>query len=234
LGYWYNGAFTKYTVVPKERVHALPDNIDFISGAMLEPLACITHAVMELTTFRAGDVVLVIGPGAIGLATSQVAKSQGATVVVAGTNVDIKRLELAKELGMDYAVNVQETSLQDFISGITAGKGADVVFECSGAAPALDSAIKVIKKQGSLTQIGLYGKPITVDFEKIATKELKVTGSFGSRWTSWEKAIQLVSEGKVQLKPLASDIMPITEWEKAFKLFESKQGLKLILKAVDD
>jgi L-iditol 2-dehydrogenase len=233
LGYWYNGAFTKYTVVPQEKVHALPDEIDFVSGAMLEPLACVTHAVMELTTVKTGDVVLVMGPGAIGMMASQDAKAQGATVVLSGTNADEKRLEFVKMLGIDYAINSQKDDLKELIDKLTGNKGADVVFECSGAAPALATAIQLIKKQGSLTQIGLYGKPITVDFEKIAIKELKVTGSFGSKWTSWEKAIQLVSQGKVKLKPLASDEIPITDWERAFKKFESKQGLKLILKPVD-
>jgi L-iditol 2-dehydrogenase len=233
LGYWYNGAFTKYTVVPQEKVHALPDEIDFVSGAMLEPLACITHAVMELTTVKTGDVVLVFGPGAIGIMTSQVAKAQGAKVILAGTNVDEERLKFAKSLGIDYTINSQKYDLQKLVDKLTGNKGADVVFECSGAAPALSSAIQLIKKQGSLTQIGLYGKPVTIDFEKIAIKELKVTGSFGSRWTSWEMAIQLVSQGKVKLKPLASDEFPITDWEKAFKKFENKEGLKLILKPVD-
>ncbi|MDK2799254.1 MAG: L-iditol 2-dehydrogenase [Clostridiales bacterium] len=234
LGYWYNGAFAKYTVVPQERVHALPDNVDFVSGALLEPLACITHAVLELTTITVGDVVLVVGPGAIGLATLQVAKAQGATVVVSGTSVDKERLEMAKKLGADYTINVMEEDLQKFIFELTKGRGVDVVFECSGVARAADDALKVIKKQGQFTQIGLFSKPITIDFEKICYKELKVTGSLGSRWTSWEKAIQLLESGKVQTKPLVSHQMPITEWEKAFKMFENKEGLKLVLTPVED
>jgi L-iditol 2-dehydrogenase len=80
----------------------------------------------------------------------------------------------------------------------------------------------------------LYGKPITIDFEKICFKELKVTGSLGSRWTSWEKALQLTAQGKVQLHPLVSDSFPITDWEKAFAMFEQKQGLKLVLTPVEE
>lgn len=234
LGYWYNGAFAKYTVVPQERVHVLSDSIDFISGALLEPLACVTHAVLELTTITVGDVVLVVGPGAIGLATLQVAKAQGATVVVSGTSIDKERLEMAKKLGADYTINVQEEDLQKFIWELTKGRGVDVVLECSGVARAADDALKVIKKQGQFTQIGLFGKPITIDFERICFKELKVTGSLGSRWTSWEKAIQLVEQGKVRTKPLVSHEMPITEWEKAFRMFENKEGLKLVLIPVEN
>ena len=233
LGYWYNGAFAKYTVVPQERVHALSDHIDFVSGALLEPLACVTHAVLELTEITVGDVVLVVGPGAIGLAALQAAKVQGATVIVSGTSVDGERLKKAKQLGADYIVDVTQEDLETFIEQFTKGRGVDVVLECSGVAKAADNALKVIKKQGQFTQIGLFGKPISIDFEKICFKELKVTGSLGSKWTSWEKAIQLVEQGKVKTKPLVSHQMPITEWEKAFKMFESKEGLKLILTPID-
>lgn len=234
LGYYYNGTFTKYIVLPQDRIHALPENVDFISGALIEPLACVTHAVIELTDITVSDVVLVVGPGAIGLAAAQIAKTQGATIIVAGTTVDKDRLLKAKELGADYTINVQEEDLQKFISDITKGKGVDVVLECSGVGRAADDALKVIKKQGQYTQIGLFGKPITIDFEKICHKELKVRGSIGSKWTSWEKIIQLIEQGKVQTKPLASHQFPITEWEKAFKTFESKEGLKLIFIPVED
>jgi L-iditol 2-dehydrogenase len=233
LGYWYNGVFTKYTVVPKERVHRLPDHIDFIAGALCEPLACVTHAVLELTTITAGDVVLVSGPGSIGLLTLQVAKSQGAIVAVSGTDIDRQRLSVAKQLGADHTVDVTRENIGDFINRLTGGKGADVVLECSGAPRAANDGLVLARKAGQYTQIGLFGKPIQIDFEKICFRELKVTGSLGSTWASWEKAIQLIALGTVNTRVLVSDIMPITDWEKAFAKFEAKEGLKLVLTPVD-
>lgn len=234
LGYWYNGAFAKYTVVPQDRIHRLPDDMDYITGAQLEPLACTVHAVMELANIKAGDVVLVSGPGAIGLMALQVAKAEGATVVVSGTNSGkFDRLALAKSLGADYTVNARTEDLGAFINDLTQGRGADVVLECSGAAKAANDGLVLTRKFGQFVQIGLFGKPIQIDFEKIAFRELKVTGSLGSTWTSWEKAIELVKAGKVNTKILASDVLPITEWESAFKKFENREGLKLILTPVD-
>lgn len=232
LGYWYNGAFARYTVVPQERVHRLPENVDFLAGALSEPLACVTHAVMELTRIEAGDVVLVTGPGAIGLLALQVAKAQGATVVVAGTGVDHERLEMAKKLGADYTIDITKEDIAGLIAKLTGGRGADVLLECSGSPKAVDSGIMLTRKAGQYTQIGLFGKPLQVDFEKICYREIKVTGSLGSTWTSWEKAMQLMSMGKVDTKILASDVFPITEWEKAFEKFEKKEGFKLILTPV--
>ena len=233
LGYWYNGAFTRYTVVPAARVHRLPDNVDFVAGALTEPLACVTHAVLELTQITVGDVALITGPGAIGLMTMQVAKVQGATVIIAGTAKDVERLAVAQQLGADNTVNVQEQNLLEKIHALTNSRGVDVVLECSGNEKAVDDGFLAVKKGGRFTQIGLFSKPITIDFEKIAVKEIKATGSFGSRWTSWEKALRLMAQEKVQLRPLVSDVLPITEWKHAFTMFEEKKGLKLVLTPID-
>ncbi len=229
LGYWYNGVFTNYTVVPAGRVHKIPDNVSDTAAAMTEPLACVCHAVYDLCKIVPGDLVLVSGPGAVGLMAMQVAKAHGATVVVSGTNIDVPRLEMAKRLGADYTVNLQEESLEELINKLSNNYGADVVLECSGAAPAIDTGLKLIKKRGYFTQIGLPGKKIEFDIEKICYKELHFSGSLGSRNHSWRKALKLLEEGKVVLEPLADTKLPLTEWQTAFERFEKKQGCKFIL-----
>lgn len=229
LGYWHDGAFAPYTVVPAARLHALPESVSFLAGALLEPLACVTHAVMELTGIRAGDLVLVSGPGAIGLAALQVARSHGARVIVSGTTADADRLEAAKKLGAEWAVDVMETDLLDLVGKVSKGAGVDAVLECSGNPKAVDTGFLAVRKRGQFTQIGLFGGPIHVDFEKICYKEIRVTGSLASRWASWEKAIALVERKHVVLEPLVSDIMPLAAWKEAFGMFEAKKGLKLVL-----
>jgi L-iditol 2-dehydrogenase len=234
LGYWQNGVFAKYTILPQERIHLLPDNIDFVSGALLEPLACVTRAVLEQTNITAGDIVLVLGPGVAGLGAMQIAKLQGAVTVVAGTSSSKEGLKIAKELGADYTIDVQEEELEKFISDITKGKGVDIVLECSGVAKAADDALKVIKKQGQYTLLELFGKPITLNFESVCNKELYLKGSMGSKWTSWEKIIDLVENNKIKTKQLVSHQFPLTEWKKAFEIFESREGLKVILLPVEE
>lgn len=229
LGYWFDGVFAPYTVVPAARLHPLPAELSFLEGALIEPLACVTHAVMELTHIQPRDWVLVSGPGAVGLATMQVAKAHNARVMVAGTDVDVERMKKATALGADMVVNVQRENILDIIKDVTGGVGVDVALECSGSARALETAILGVRKRGQLTQIGLYGKPITVDFEKICFKEIKVTGSLGSRWLSWENALYLAKSKKVLLEPLVSDVLPLSDWKKAFEMFERKEGLKLVI-----
>ncbi len=118
----------------------------------------------------------------------------------------------------------------EFVNEITQGIGVDVVLECSGAPQAARSGLEVIKKQGVFTQIGLFGKPFEIDFERIAYKELRVSGSFSQRWTAWETSLKLLERGTVQTGPLVTDIHAINEWQEAFAKFESKQSAKVVLK----
>ena len=229
MGYWVDGVFAEYVVAGAVRLHRLPDRTSFEEGALTEPLACCVHAVHELTGVEVGDFVAVTGPGAIGLLCAQLAKAEGAVVMMVGTNVDRDRLAKAKELGIDYCVNLQERDPLEAVRELTEGYGADIVFECSGAAPAAAMGIELARKQGKYTQVGLFGKPITLDFERIAYKELVVTGSLAQRWTAWKRTIRIMELGKVDLGAVISDKFPISRWQEAFDKFEAKQGLKILL-----
>jgi len=232
LGYWYNGAFAKFTIAPQDKIHLLPKKISFIEGALLEPLACVTHAIMDQNIISPTDIVLITGPGAIGLMSLQVAKAYGAKVLISGTNYDMDRLEFAKKLGADRIINIQKEDIYQVIQEETYGSGVDVVFECSGSPSAIKSNMDLIKKRGRYNQIGLTEKMTSLDFSQICYKELKVTGSLGSIWTSWENAISLVKNDKVDLKCLVSHQFPLLSWKEGFNIFENKKGIKIVLKPV--
>jgi L-iditol 2-dehydrogenase len=228
LGWGVNGCFAKYTVIEEKMAHKIPDNVSFKAGAVIEPLACVIHG-MELTELSADQVAIVAGPGPIGLLMLQAAKAEGATVIVTGTSIDKERLALAKRLGADYAVNVQEQDLAAFVRGLTNGYGADVVFECSGNENSVNACLEAVKKGGKYTQMGLFGKRIGIDMDKVVTKELKLVGVQSQRWTSWERALKLLAAGKIQLEPVVSGEFSLADWEKAFQAFESKEGLKIVM-----
>ena len=94
---------------------------------------------------------------------------------------------------------------------------------------AIDAGLELVRKQGRYTQIGLFGRPVMVDFERIAYKELRVTGSFAQRWTAWKRALHLLEMKAIQLRPLISDILPLAAWEEGFRRLERKEGLKVLL-----
>ncbi len=229
VGSGVNGAFARYVLVPERSVRLLPDNVDFIAGAVTEPLACCVHAVLDKSAVRPGDVALVTGPGAIGLLTAQVALAWGATVVVAGAGGDAPRLELARRLGVQHVVNVESESASDLVRGLTSGRGAAVAYECSGAAPAARMALDLVKRGGQYVQIGLFGKRIDWDADLAVMKEIDIRSSFASVPTSWDRALRLLEQGRVQTRLLVTDTLPLAEWETGFDQFRGKQGIKHVL-----
>ena len=233
FGSGLNGAFAKYAIVLEKNIRHLPDNVSYKAGALSEPLACCVKAVIFLTGVSAGDVVLITGPGPIGLLTAQVAKAEGGYVVLAGTSVDKERLEFGKELGVDLTLNVETDDVDAALKDLTQGYGADVVLECAGAPAATRLGIDVIRKEGKFTQIGLHDHPFEFDFLKILIKELRVVGSFASSLESWDRTMTLFRQGKIQTEPLVSDVLPLSEWEKGFEKINKRDGLKILLEPED-
>lgn len=230
IGYVYNGCFAPYLVVPAERVHRIPEGLSFEECALLEPLACCVHAACELISIPPGSTALVAGVGAIGQLCAQLARVCGARVIVCGRTADRARLEIAAELGAERALSVEQEDVVSLMREETEGEGVDVFLECSGAPAAATLGLAALRRGGSYCQVGLFGRPLELDFEQVAYKELQVTGSLGSRWTSWRTALSLLSAGRVILRPLVGDPLPLSEWREAFDRFESKQGLKTLMR----
>jgi L-iditol 2-dehydrogenase len=229
LGYAADGAFAELVRVPRLRVHRLPDNVDFNAGALTEPLACCVHALYEGVGVTDGELAVVIGPGAIGLLALQVLRSAGARVIVAGTGADAARLSLARSLGALAAIDVTREDARRAVREAGYGAGADLVVECSGAEAAAELGLDLARKRGRYSQMGLFGGPIRLSFEKIALKELRVTGSFAQKHSAWSTALGLMAQDRVRLGPLVSDVLPLEEWETGFKRFREKTGIKVIL-----
>lgn len=224
-GYAYDGAFAKYVIIPIARIHRLPDSVDFASGALTDPSACAYHAVQELTRVSAGDFVLVTGPGPMGLFCLQYAKANGAVVILTGRTNDARRLELGRTLGADFILT---DNAEAEIMKMTNGCGVDVALECSGAETAANLCLSALRREGSLTQVGICGRPIKYDLDKVLYKELRLTGSFSQKYWGWEKALELCSTGRIKVKPLITHHFPLVEWQRAFDLFESGEAIKVV------
>lgn len=230
IGYVHNGCFARYVVVPAQRVHPLPAGVDILSAALCEPLAVVVRAALELTEIRPGDLVVVAGPGPIGLLALQVARAAGARVLVSGAAGDEDRLNLALKLGAERTVNVLKEDLLSVIREMGHEEGADVYLECAGAAASVRAGLQVTRRRGQFTQVGIVASPFELDFSLIAYKELIVHGSLGQKWTAWRRALALLASGQVVTKPLISHEFPLTEWEKAFECFESRKALKVVFR----
>jgi len=233
VGYAFDGCFARYCVVNERQIHRLPENVDYIAGALTEPLACCVHGVLELTRLLTSDLVVITGPGPIGLFCLQLVRAAGAYAVVCGTGQDAERLALARHLGADATIDVQAQDVLEWLAASGHGSGADVFLECSGAPAAARLGLAATRRRGRYTQLGLSSGPFELDFSLVAYKELQVTGALGQRWPAWEHSLDLMRRGQVDANRLVSHILPLAEWRKAFEMVEAKQGLKIVLQPGD-
>ena len=161
----------------------------------------------------------------------QVLKSSGAEVIVLGTSADGKRLEVAQDLGADHVLNVETDDVVSTVCDLSAqGLGADVVYECSGAGPAAQQLLTLVRRRGRYVQVGLFGKPIAWDLDQVCYKELIVTGSNASTPESWIRAIRLLSSGAVRTAPLITHTFPLDAWQVAFDTFRNRSGIKILFR----
>jgi L-iditol 2-dehydrogenase len=218
IGTHVDGAFAPRLVVPISNLHRIPDWLDEQVAALFEPLACVCHSLLEPEpAVSAGDDVLVVGPGPVGLLAAQVARAQGGNVQVRGTPRDELRLAAAREVGLETA-----TTADPLVE-------ADVVIECSGSEAGMADGLAAARRGGRYLQIGLAGKPVALPFDVVCMHELTITSGFASTPTSWRKASELVGERRVALEPLLTEVVPLTEWERAFAATRAAEGTKFVL-----
>ncbi len=225
IGCLVNGGFAEYIKVPSSTSFKVPDNITDDTAALTEPLACVCHSLLVRNKIKTQDRVFISGPGPIGLLAAQVCIAVGAEVMIAGTNNDQSRLNIAREIGVKETINVQTDEIQKYLNA----PFFDHALECSGHVSSLKNCLLVLKKGGHLTQIALYGQDVQFDFDLLVRKEITVHTGFTSSRKSWRYALDLLSKGSINLGKLVSHRLALSEWESGFNLVKSKQGLKILL-----
>lgn len=232
IGTQQDGSFAEFLISREESVHVLPENVTFEAAALTEPLACCVHAALEKTTIEPTDTVLIVGPGPIGLLLAQVVKSKGATVIMSGITRDMPRLELAKELGIDYIVDSLTNDLNKIVLDLTDGYGADKVFDCSGALPAVNQALGLTAKKGTFVQVGLFAEKFNkLDEEAIIQREINYVGSRSQKPTSWVIALELLADGSINADKMITKVYSLDDWRDAFEAVMAGNEIKVLVKS---
>ena len=230
LGTNVNGSMAQYVVNHESRLHVLPSNVDLLSAALTEPLACAVHAVIERGQVRPGDIICVFGAGAIGQMVSQVAAAQGAVVIMAGLSCDRERLQIARSCGIHRVVDQQEENLSEIVAAMTEGRGVDMVFECSGAVPALNTGLEQVRKKGTVVQMGVFSNSReTIATDLILHHEIQYMGSRSQKPSSWRLALELMASQKIRPEKIVTNISPLEQWRTAFSLIAGGGGCKGVL-----
>ena len=228
IGVTQDGGFAEYCVVPASQAVKMAPDTDFEAGAMGEALACCIHGI-DLAEIKAGDIVLVIGGGPIGLMVIQLAKLQGASKVILSEPVAMRR-DVALSLGADAVIDPITDDPATALREITGASGADVVIECVGNVKATSQAFDCADK-GAI--IVLFSVPhVDAKFElplfDMFCKELTVKGSFVNPNTH-SRAVELLNAGRIQIAPIISHRYPLEQLEEAVKMQVSSESLKVLV-----
>jgi L-iditol 2-dehydrogenase len=225
-----DGSFTRYVVARPQILHRIPANVPFEHAALTEPICVAYNALVEKTVIKPGELVVIQGPGPIGIMALQVAKLRGAgTLVVLGADADKHRLEVAQELGAHYVVNVQHEDPRKLIQSLGDGYGADLVVDCTGVSKALQQSLDMVRPNGRITKIGWGPQPLDFSLDPLVGKAVTLQGSFSHTYPTWEHALQLLSTGQINLGPVIGGVYPLDDWRAAFSRMEEGLNVKSVL-----
>lgn len=220
------GAFQSNWTVKARTLHKLPASVDLQQGALIEPLSVACHDIRR-SRLKAGEKVVVLGGGPIGQLVAAVAKSVGAEVLVSEPNE--ARREFAEKLGVK-SVNPIDTDLAAFVDEWTGTKGADVVFEVSGVAPAIQAMTQVAGRRGRIVMVAIHSEAPQVDLFQFFWKELELLGARVYEAADFDWAIDLIATGQVDVKPFISSVNSLNNIGNAFASMDNNpQGMKALV-----
>jgi L-iditol 2-dehydrogenase len=224
MGFQADGAAQEYFAVAADKVLKVPEGMSLEQGAMIEPTAVALHALgraeLGLTGGEVRDrKIVVLGAGPIGNLVAQSAKAQGAEKVLI-TDLSDFRLKIALSCEIDAAVNPKTENLDKAIRRELGEERADLIMECVGSESTIADAITFARKGSTIVVVGVFGKKPVVDLGLVQDRELNLLGTLMYQRSDYEKAIELISGGRIHLKELITDTFPFNEYLMAYEHIE--------------
>jgi D-xylulose reductase len=209
-----HGVLAPYAVHPAAFTYRLPDNVSFAEGAMVEPFAIGMQAASRARIVP-GDVAVVVGCGPIGIMIALAALAGGCSKVLI-SDFSAPKLEIAAQYAGIVPVNIGEQSLVDAVATATDNWGADIVFEASGSPKAFSDLFDVVRPGGAVVLVGLPVEPVILNVPAAISKEVRIETVF--RYANiFDRALQLIASGKVDLKPLITGTYDFADSIEAFE-----------------
>jgi L-iditol 2-dehydrogenase len=229
FGYGIDGAMASYVKVPGRCLHHIPDTLPFELACLAEPHAVAYNAMCVNSTVRPGDVVVVLGPGPIGLLCARMAWLAGADpLIVAGRSADAPRLETAQRLGATRAVDVERENLQEVVREVEP-LGADLVCDATGASRPLDAALALVRPDGQITKVGWSPDLLPVDINPLVQKNVRLQGSFSHNYPVWERVVHLLDRRRTMPEAIVGLKSPLGQWREAFDAMHGGRVIKSVL-----
>lgn len=226
IGTTVDGGFAEYVIMREKQVYKVSDDLSFIEAAMAEPISCCLHGI-DLCNIKAGDTVLVMGGGPIGMIMMQLAKNAGASKVIMSEPVEEKR-EQALKLGATKTIDPLHEDVEAVLAEYC--ENVNVVIECVGNVHTQADAVRFAGRGATIMYFGLAAPeesfPIRPD--DIFKKELHITSSYINPY-SFERAIQILESGTVELESLITNVVPLDDIADVFTKPEYRRTGKVMI-----
>ena len=221
-----DGAFAEYVVLPESNVWVHRDGIDPDLGAIFDPYGNAVHTALSFPLV--GEDVLITGAGPIGLMAAAVCRHVGARFVVI-TDVSPYRLELARAMGVDLALDVSTESVADAQSRLGMVEGFDVALEMSGHPSALPDVLANLNHGGRIAMLGLPAQPIEIDWGKVVTHMITIKGIYGREMFETWYAMSAMLRSGLDISQVITHRFPAEQWEDAFATARGGQCGKVVM-----
>jgi 2-desacetyl-2-hydroxyethyl bacteriochlorophyllide A dehydrogenase len=224
------GGMARYLTMPERHVYRFSDDVDFIGGAIVEPLATAIHG-LDRGKICYGDNILITGTGLIGILAAQVASiNKGSTVVLTGRSKE--KLDIARECGVKNVINVKEEDIKKYLEEKGIFNNIAFCVECSGNISALKQCIEFVRPGGEISIIGFYENTTeVVNFDDISLKNLEIHGILASP-NYFRPALSLLEKGLISYQPLISKVFDLSdvEWAIKYVLDKNNKAIKVMLR----
>jgi alcohol dehydrogenase/L-iditol 2-dehydrogenase len=220
-----DGAMARFVRVPARILHRVPDSLPLEIAALCEPCCVAFNATAVNSHILPGDRVLVLGPGPIGILCAAIARLCGAEVAIAGLERDRTRLKSAEAYGCTVIIG-------DPAPWTRAGDGLGVegVIDATGVSVALQTALAAVRPAGWITKVGWGPQPVGFSLDPLVQKNVRLQGSFSHNWPIWERVIQLLSSGRLDVRPIIGGEWSLEKWHEAFETMHSGAIVKAVLR----
>lgn len=226
IGFDLDGAHADYIIVPQECCLPLPDDMDYVTGALSTDVAGTLYTACKRIGLNAAKTVTIFGVGPMGMGGVLIAKAMGATVIV--SDINQKRLNFALKLGADYAINSKETDAVEKIKELTHQKGSDCVICCSGNNAAYNSSLDCAKKGGSVAFVAEAHDIMIDPSGQFVNKRLNVVGCWYFNNSDWKEICNFILDKKIPLSKIADRLYDLDNADEAFRLFDSGETQKVV------
>lgn len=226
-GVWSDGGFAEYMRAPAKGIAKLPEGISLQDATQFETAIVPLALVRDTVQLQPGEAVVVSGPGEVGLLAANVAKLEGAShvTVFGGPGDEKARLPKALEMGADEALPMTEENL----AKVSGDHAPPCWIEASGAAPAIEAAVRCIAPRGRISVSGLGSGPWNVDMAKVSYESVTIRGCWGGNLSYMPEVVELMRAGKLRVDMTISEVMPLSQWQAAFAKLRAKEALKILL-----